>query len=161
MLFEFNTTFVLGYLRLKFNFIKLLVLHKAEGNNLIITSASSISPYVIRNIYFQELSSFRYIFNRPRRVYMVGLGFKNFVLNNSLYILVGDCNYLIFVIPLGVKVLCKKNQIYVLSNNSKIGGDFISKIKKVKQLNLYKGKGVLEFRNFKFMKLKIGKKQKI
>ena len=33
-------------------------------------------------------------------------------------------------------------------------------IKKIKKSNFYKGKGVLEFKNFKFTKLKVGKKQR-
>jgi ribosomal protein L6P/L9E len=92
---------------------------------------------------------------------MVGLGYKNFVLNDSLFVLVGDCNYLIFQIPQGIKILCRKNQIYLVTNNSAVSGDFAAKLKGVKRLNMYKGKGVLEFRNFKFTRLKIGKKQKV
>lgn len=162
MFFEFNDFTVSGYIKLKFNNTKLATLvNKGCTNDLTLISNTGIASRVIRNIHFQQLSSFKYLINRPRRVYMVGLGFKNFILNSSLFILVGDCNYLIFAIPEGVKVLCKKNQVYILSNDSIIAGDFVMKIKKVKRLNLYKGKGVLEFRNFKFMKLKVGKKQKI
>lgn len=92
---------------------------------------------------------------------MVGLGYKNFVLGGSLFILVGDCNYIIFQIPPKIKILCKKNKIYIVGNDSSLVNDFSSKLKKIKKLNMYKGKGVINFRNFKFMKLKIGKKQKI
>jgi ribosomal protein L6P/L9E len=67
---------------------------------------------------------------------MIGLGFKNFILKNSLYILVGDCNYVIFYIPLTLKVFCKKNQIYVLGNNELEIFNFISNIKKVKKIKL-------------------------
>jgi len=42
------------------------------------------------------------------KLYMIGLGFKNFVLGQKLYILVGDCNYLVFDIPWGLKIFCKK-----------------------------------------------------
>jgi ribosomal protein L6P/L9E len=94
------------------------------------------------------------------KLYMIGLGFKNFILNNRLYILVGDCNYIIFYIPLTLKIFCKKNQIYVLGNNDLEIFDFISNIKKVKKSNFYKGKGILQFKNFKFTKLKVGKKQR-
>lgn len=94
------------------------------------------------------------------KIYMIGLGFKNFVLGERLYILVGDCNYIIFNIPRSIKLYCKKNQIYLLSNNSIDMFDFISEIKKVKKPNFYKGKGLLEFKNFKFTKLKVGKKQR-
>ncbi len=94
------------------------------------------------------------------KIYMIGLGFKNFVLGNSLYILVGDCNYIVFEIPISLKVFCKKNQIYLLSNNEVELFNFMSNIKNVKKSNFYKGKGVLQFKNFKFTKLKVGKKQR-
>lgn len=94
------------------------------------------------------------------KVFMIGLGFKNFVLGEKLYLLVGDCNYIIFSIPRSIKIYCKKNQIYMLSNSSIDLFDFMSEIKKIKKPNFYKGKGVLQFKNFKFTKLKVGKKQR-
>jgi ribosomal protein L6P/L9E len=59
-----------------------------------------------------------------------------------------------------LKVYCKKNQIYVLGNSLTDIWNFSSVIKNIKKLNFYKGKGILEFRNFKFMQLKVGKKQR-
>jgi ribosomal protein L6P/L9E len=94
------------------------------------------------------------------KLYMIGLGFKNFVLNGKLHILVGDCNYIIFLIPDNLKIFCRRNQIYILSYNPSEVFDFISTIKSVKKSNFYKGKGVLQFKNFKFTKLKVGKKQR-
>jgi hypothetical protein len=94
------------------------------------------------------------------KIYMIGLGYKNFILENELFILIGDCNYLIFRIPENLKVFCRKNQIYILSNDIKKTGDFISMLKSIKKINFYKGKGVTEFKNFKFTKLKVGKKQR-
>lgn len=94
------------------------------------------------------------------KVHMIGLGYKNFVLDNRLYILVGDCNYIIFQIPKSIKIFCKKNQIYMLSINKVELFNFISNLKKIKKPNFYKGKGILEFKNFKFTKLKVGKKQR-
>ena len=91
---------------------------------------------------------------------MIGLGFKNFILNQNLYILVGDCNYIVLKIQGSLKVFCKKNQIFILSSSNTELFDFISSIKKIKKSNFYKGKGILEFKNFKFMKLKVGKKQR-
>lgn len=93
-------------------------------------------------------------------LFMVGLGFKNFILDNQLYILVGDCNYLIFNIPANLKVFCRKKQIYLFSYNKQALYNFVSILKKIKKLNLYKGKGILEFKNFKYTKLKVGKKQR-
>ena len=131
-------------------------------NELIFLKNLSIYKYALitnqlqnafEKTFFSQYTSFG-------KLHMIGLGFKNFVIENKLYILVGDCNYLIFDIPETLKVFCRKNQIYVLSLDAKEACNFISHIKKIKKPNFYKGKGVLEFRNFKFTKLKVGKKQR-
>lgn len=111
----------------------------------------------LKNLNLQNNYGFSKNFSK---IYMVGLGFKNFILNNNLYILVGDCNYVIFNIPDSIKIFCKKNQIYLLSNNADELFNFTYYLKNIKKLNFYKGKGVLEFKNFKFTKLKVGKKQR-
>lgn len=94
------------------------------------------------------------------KLYLIGLGFKNFILANNLYILVGDCNYIVFEIPASLKIYCKKNQIYILGENPVEMFNFMANIKRVKKSNFYKGKGLLQFKNFKFTKLKVGKKQR-
>jgi hypothetical protein len=94
------------------------------------------------------------------KLYMVGLGYKNFLIGNRLYILIGDCNYLIFAVPVGLTIFCFKNQIYILSYEKLVLGNFINNLLIIKKLNYYKGKGVLQFKGFKFTKLKVGKKQK-
>ena len=99
-------------------------------------------------------------YNSFGKLHMIGLGFKNFILADMLYILVGDCNYIVFKIPANLKVFCKKNQIYILSHNNSELFNFMSCLKKVKKSNFYKGKGILQFKNFKFTKLKVGKKQR-
>ena len=91
----------------------------------------------------------------------MGLGYKNFVYNHKLYILIGDSNYILLEIPQEINILCRKNQIFGIGKNKENLLDFFSSIKYLKKLNLYKGKGILEFKNFKFMKLKTGKKQKV
>jgi ribosomal protein L6P/L9E len=110
-------------------------------------------------VYYLKNNNLNYYSNFIK-LHLVGLGFKNFILNDELYILVGDCNYIIFKIPCNLKVYCKKNQIYILGNNLTDIWNFSSSIKNIKKLNFYKGKGVLEFKNFKFMQLKVGKKQR-
>jgi hypothetical protein len=94
------------------------------------------------------------------KIYLVGLGYKNFVYNKRLYILIGDSNYLVFIIPNELKILCKKNQLFGISLDKQVLNDFFTKLQYLKKMNYYKGKGILKFKNFKFMKLKIGKKQK-
>lgn len=114
-------------------------------------------------INYIKLSLYRIVQNKYTfysKLHMIGLGFKNFVLGNQLYILVGDCNYIMFEIPASLKIFCKKNQIYLLGIDREELFDFSSKLKKIKHPNFYKGKGILEFKNFKFTKLKVGKKQR-
>jgi ribosomal protein L6P/L9E len=91
---------------------------------------------------------------------MIGLGFKNFVFRDELHILVGDCNYILLKIPDEIKIFCRKGRIYMLSNSAEKLYNFSAILKRIKKPNFYKGKGILEFKNFKFMKLKIGKKQR-
>lgn len=105
-----------------------------------------------------NLSIFNYSFFVKLNV--IGLGYKNFVINNKLFLLLGDCNYIILDIPMSVTVFCKKKQIYLLGFNKDDLFNFANKIKLIKNINYYKGKGILEFNNFKFMKLKTGKKQR-
>ena len=128
-------------------------------NNVITNSKFYYNYSNIRNSFY--VSMFNLLVNKLSTVnydyylnfgklYMIGLGFKNFILNDRLYILVGDCNYIIFSIPHTLKVFCRRNQIYVLSTNQVDLFNFISAVKSVKKANFYKGKGVLEFKNFKF-----------
>jgi len=97
-----------------------------------------------------------------KKIYFIGLGYKNFILNNQLFILLGNANYMIFEIPKYIYLICKKNQIYIFTLNDQFFflNNFISNLKRIKKINLYKGKGVIEFKNFKFLKLKQGKKQR-
>jgi ABC-type uncharacterized transport system fused permease/ATPase subunit len=106
-----------------------------------------------------ELQHFTYLCNFSK-IYMIGLGYKNFIIGDELFILIGDSNYLVFKIHPDLKIFCRKNQIYVLSSNLKRLHDFTSTLKSIKKINFYKGKGIIEFKNFKFTKLKVGKKQR-
>lgn len=144
---------------LKINFAETFFLN---NNKLTIISNKNYSHYInFIRLISKNLELFLYNqLSRFTKIYMIGLGFKNFILGNYLYILVGDCNYIMFSIPGNLKVFCKKNQIYVLGEDEVEIFNFISQIKKVKKPNFYKGKGILEFKNFKFTKLKVGKKQR-
>lgn len=129
----------------------------AKQSNLKIFSAHNLIKLYTKIVScFVENNFYSYF----TKINLIGLGFKNFVFNYKLYILIGDCNYLIFNIPQEIKIICKKNQIYGLSESKSLLFIFFSFLKKLKKINFYKGKGILEFSNFKFMKLKIGKKQK-
>ena len=156
VLFYFKNT---KKLVLKVTFNKTFFL---AGNNLIILNDSNYTDYfnymkmIIKNLNLFVYNQYTYF----SKLHMIGLGFKNFILGKYLYILVGDCNYIMFRIPESVKVFCKKNQVFILGENSIEIFNFMSHIKRVKKSNFYKGKGILQFKNFKFTKLKVGKKQR-
>lgn len=134
-----------------------------ENSSLIFLNNSlRYNDYLLAfNILKNQIGAeFYNIYNSFGKLHMIGLGFKNFILGDRLYILVGDCNYIVFKVPASLKVFCKKNQIYILSYSNSELFNFMSCLKKVKKSNFYKGKGVLQFKNFKFTKLKVGKKQR-
>lgn len=145
--------------------LKIKPINISRINDSVLTLFNNKIKY---NEYYSIFKTINYYLKTSTMVYysnfiklhLVGLGYKNFVLKDELYILVGDCNYIVFKIPNNLKVYCKKNQIYVLGNNLTDIWNFSSNIKNIKKLNFYKGKGILEFKNFKFMKLKVGKKQR-
>jgi ribosomal protein L6P/L9E len=133
-----------------------------KNNALLILNNLTYSDY-IKQMKLIEGNLERFLYSQYTcfgKLYMIGLGFKNFILGNVLYVLVGDCNYIMFVIPANLKVFCKKNQIYILGESNVEIFNFMSNIKRVKKSNFYKGKGLLQFKNFKFTKLKVGKKQR-
>jgi ribosomal protein L6P/L9E len=99
-------------------------------------------------------------YNFYYKLSVIGLGYKNFVYKNNLYLLIGDSNYIIITLPETVKVFCQKKQIYFLGVNKVTLFNLTNNIRLLKKINYYKGKGIIEFNNFKFMKLKTGKKQR-
>jgi ribosomal protein L6P/L9E len=95
------------------------VLNITNRGFLLLNNRNKYNDYynLINTIgYFLKNNNLNYYSNFIR-LHLVGLGFKNFVLSDELYILVGDCNYIIFKIPVNLKVYCKKNQIYILGNS--------------------------------------------
>lgn len=124
-----------------------------NNSKRLVNKFYAFTKFEFESYHFQNLSFFN-------KLYMIGLGYKNFLLDDKLYILIGDCNYIILEIPSGLNIICKKNQIYLMSNNLQMIFDFSTILKKIKKVNFYKGKGVMEFPNFKFTKLKVGKKQR-
>lgn len=152
-------------------FINSCFFFKLKLSKSMIVKNNSIFFFNDKNFALLSLSFLKNLVLKLKTIYMlqysfyvklnvIGLGYKNFVLQNQLYLLVGDCNYIIIDIPNTVKVFCKKKQIYILGVSRDDVLNFTNRIKLVKSVNYYKGKGILEFKNFKFMKLKTGKKQR-
>lgn len=110
---------------------------------------------IIKNILFKFLNIYNFYF----KIFNIGLGYKNFVYNNFLYLYLGDANFYKIKINKNLNIICKKNQIIIISKNKEFLFNFIHKISKIKKINIYKGKGIIPYNNFKFMKLKKGKKK--
>jgi ribosomal protein L6P/L9E len=134
-----------------------------KNNNIYFITKNRIQLLLlnfIKNI-INHFRNFQFLqYNFFYKLNIIGLGYKNFVYKKKLYLLIGDSNYIIIALPQSLKVYCKKRQIYFLSKDKVLLFNLINKIKLLKKINYYKGKGIIEFNNFKFMKLKTGKKQR-
>jgi large subunit ribosomal protein L6 len=112
-------------------------------------------------LFFKLINILKY----PTLVYssklvVIGLGFKCFVYKQFLFLLLGFSHYILYKIPREIKLFCKKKIIFLVSLNKQKLFIFQKLLKDSKKLNIYKGKGVIEFKQFKnFIKLKKGKKQ--
>jgi large subunit ribosomal protein L6 len=94
------------------------------------------------------------------KLIMIGLGFKCFIYKNYLFLLLGFSHYILYKIPKEIKLFCKKKTIFLTSLNKQKLFIFHKVIQNSKKPNIYKGKGLIEFKQFKtFIKLKKGKKQ--
>lgn len=150
---------------LKFINYSSLILFKININNIIfINNKFYFKKKKNFNIFFFQFKNYlnKFIYNYYKyysKIYNIGLGYKNFIYKKNLFLLLGDANYYKLKIPKEILIKCKKNQIYFFSIDKLILFNYINKIKNIKNLNIYKGKGLINFQNFKFMKLKIGKKR--
>jgi hypothetical protein len=153
---------------INFNFLlknKIIFYNNNRSINFHFNRIRAVNKVYAKYAFFNLYKKFVLFFCMADNFYftkinLIGLGFKNFVFRERLHILIGDCNYLLLNIPKEVEIFCKKNQVYGLSTDKSLLFDFFSSLKSLKKINYYKGKGILEFNNFKFMKLKVGKKQK-
>ncbi len=96
-----------------------------------------------------------------KKLKLIGLGFKAFILNNYLWIYQGSSIYLLFFIPFNIWILCKKKKIYIISYNKKNFTMFLQLLRCYKSPGRYKSKGLYEFKksNPPFL-YKPGKKQR-
>lgn len=146
------------------------------SNNILIIFIKNNFNY----IYFKFKINLQYMFNSFNRIfnflentlllhnnnlnyymklYNIGLGYKNFIYKNILYIYLGDSNYYKIKFSKNIIIICKKNQLYFFSKFKDFLLNFVNKLTSLKKINLYKGKGIIPYSNFKFMKLKKGKKK--
>jgi hypothetical protein len=100
-----------------------------------------------------------------KRLFLISIEYKVFTYEDDLYILLGDANYMLVPLPEHVEIICKKKKIFFFSlirENFSINNrllTFFNILRNLKNLNIYKGKGVIPTKNFKLVKLKKGKRQ--
>jgi hypothetical protein len=114
-------------------------------NNTRITSFS-------HNGQPQPLAFYKYYYN--------GLGYKIFLRDNYLFIWIGLTHYTILKVPNTIRIFAKKKKVFLVGSNLLKFNEFLSSIRRIRKIDLYKGKGLLEVKNYKgFIKMKSGKKK--
>lgn len=95
------------------------------------------------------------------KLYLIWRGFKIFLFKKKIYILLGLSHYVSYSWEiLDSFFFCKKRKLFFFSWNVIFLKNFIGWLKKLQHLNLYKGKGLFEYKIFKGnIKLKIWKKK--
>jgi len=94
------------------------------------------------------------------KLHIIGLGYKAFVQQGRLYVNVGDANFYAFDIPPHLKVLVRKKKMYFFGWDKEKLKNFVENVKTLKRINYFKGKGIIEFKDFSAIRLKKGKKQR-
>jgi ribosomal protein L6P/L9E len=63
-------------------------------------------------------------------------------------------------VPSYIKIFSKKRRFFIIGSNILKFNEFLMKIRQIKKIDLYKGKGLLEIKAYKnFIKMKSGKKK--
>lgn len=158
MFFFFNEESKIIY-KLYFNGNFLLKNNKLHffNNNLKLLSNFYGIFYCFYDAWIKSnLNIYRYYI----RLNLIGLGYKNFIIKEKLYLLLGDSHYFVLPLKKDIRVFCRKRHIYILGFTKNSVSSLVKIISSLKKINFYKGKGIIPFKNFKFMKLKTGKKQR-
>lgn len=98
----------------------------------------------LSNGYFVELS-------------LKGIGYRGFVVDNSLFIQLGFSHLLVYKFPSSVTIKCKKTKILVFGSNLNLVTQIASEIRNLRSPDSYKGKGIL-YSNEQLI-LKVGKQR--
>lgn len=92
-----------------------------------------------------------------RKLNIVGVGYKVTIIDNILFLSLGLCHDIGYVIPDDVKIISDKNSIEVTGVSKQRVGDIASLIRSLKKPEPYKGKGI--FYDGETVKRKEGKKR--
>lgn len=106
----------------------------------------------LKDVGSRQLCFYKYFYN--------GLGYKVFCKNNYLFVWVGLTHYTLLKIPSYIKIFAKKRRFFILGTNRLKFNAFLTKIRQIRRIDLYKGKGITEIKSYKtFIKMKSGKKK--
>lgn len=114
-------------------------------------------PYSIKTRIPTEVINKKKVFSR---YFYNGLGYKVFTRLNHLFIWIGLTHYTIIPVPQHLKVFIKKKRFFIIGFNKIKFNEFLMRIRRIKKIDVYKGKGLLELKSYKgFIKMKVGKKK--
>lgn len=119
----------------------------------LMLKSTKIVSLLITPFKFTSLKFFtKYFYN--------GLGYKIFLRGADLFIWVGLTHYTLLRVPSSIRVFPKKKRIFIVGTNLIKFKDFLMQIRRIRKIDLYKGKGLLEVKTYKgFIKMKSGKKK--
>lgn len=119
----------------------------------LMLKSTKVASLLINPFKFENLKFFtKYFYN--------GLGYKIFLRGKDLFIWVGLTHYTILRVPSNIRVFPKKKRIFIVGTNLIKFKDFLMQIRRIRKIDLYKGKGLLEVKTYKgFIKMKSGKKK--
>lgn len=127
--------------------------------NFVLVARNSIAKVPLLHLKKTEANQ-GYRVRERKKYYFNGLGYKVFVIRDQLFIWVGYTHYTLITIPRSIRVIAKKKRFYVLGFNRGITKQFFSKLRSIKKIDVYKGKGLLEAKTYKnFIRMKSGKKK--
>jgi large subunit ribosomal protein L6 len=98
----------------------------------------------LSNGYFVELA-------------LKGIGYRGFVVGNSLFLQLGFSHLLVYKFPSSVTIKCKKTKILVFGSDLNLVTQVASEIRNLRSPDSYKGKGIL-YSNEQLV-LKVGKQR--
>lgn len=146
-----NITFFLKILDFKFFFLKKSNLYFILPNYIFLKKIKNtlifFYPIILNKKFNYFLFYFLNFFKKlsvitRKKIFLIGLGFKIVIINtNLLSFKIGFSHLINLKVPVGIKVIVIKNNVYLEGYNSASLGTFSNIIKNLKFPDSYKGKG--------------------
>lgn len=115
------------------------------------------------NLIFKNfvLALFSFFFKYSLLLEVIGIGYKIFLFNNYIYLILGFSHLIKLKLPEKCDIFVHSNDksINIIHSNKFFLGNLLSIIKKTKKMNIYKGKGIKNV--YKKIELKLVKTKNI